>query len=414
MNEDLRRLGQVVREQGHDEARSEQVVSDVRERFELSAIERRRVITGEVPAWWVLSPRWVACAAVALTLMVVAAWTGGKFSHSGDANLQVTLESEESPIVGRWIKAEVETKQLSFSDGTSLSLHPHTKLRVQETTKSGATVELGEGRTLARIEPLEGATWRFLAGPFKVRVTGTEFDLAWNSQTQVLELALHQGSVLLSGPTLSGERQVRKGQFVRVDLSSSAASAQKVTAPDGASESLTESQQGDIGEATKAPSTDAAPIPPSVRADKPAWRAALAQGDPAAIITAVEAESAPAVLQAATEQELWIVARAARLGGRPLLARDVLLALRNKHGTGGQTAYLLGKVHADQLASTTEAISWFETYLKEQPSGALAEQALGRLVELQAGSFRGKRAARRYLAQYPEGSYADFCRSQLR
>ena len=301
MNDDLHRLGQLVREQGHDGARSEQVVSDVRERFEMSAIARRRAISGQNSAWW-LSPRGFAFAAVAIALMVVAAWTSGRFGKAGESNLQVTLESEGSQLVGSWIQAELETKQLRFSDGTSLSLHPHTKLRVQETTKSGATVELAEGRTLARIEPLEGATWRFLAGPFHVRVTGTEFDLAWDPQTQVLELALHQGSVLLSGPTVSGERQVRKGQFVRLELAPSAPSPQEEAATVDEPESPTGAQDDDTSESSQ-DSDDAALAPSAGKSGKAAWRKALTQGDPQAIIAAVEAQSSRSVLQAASEEE---------------------------------------------------------------------------------------------------------------
>jgi hypothetical protein len=74
---------------------------------------------------------------------------------------------------------------------------------------------------------------------------------------------------------------------------------------------------------------------------------------------------------------------------------------------------LLGKISADQLGATSQAITWFETYLKETPGGSLAEQAMGRLAELQAGTAKGQRAAARYLEQYPRGSYANFCRSQL-
>jgi hypothetical protein len=51
--------------------------------------------------------------------------------------------------------------------------------------------------------------------------------------------------------------------------------------------------------------------------------------------------------------------------------------------------------------------------LKETPGGSLAEQAMGRQAELQAGTAKGQRAAARYLEQYPRGSYANFCRSQL-
>jgi hypothetical protein len=53
-------------------------------------------------------------------------------------------------------------------------------------------------------------------------------------------------------------------------------------------------------------------------------------------------------------------------------------------------------------------------YLKEAPGGSLSEQALGRLIELQAGTAAGRKAAQRYLDRYPHGSYAGFARSSLR
>ena len=89
--------------------------------------------------------------------------------------------------------------------------------------------------------------------------------------------------------------------------------------------------------------------------------------------------------------------------------------MRRRFGSRGRSAFLLGKIAADQLRSPGDAATWFETYLREDPGGALAEQALGRLVELrQRGAPEVARTtAQRYLAAYPRGSYAALARSLL-
>lgn len=411
MTDPLRQLGQFIRGNVDDERRSEDTVRETRTRFQMSVLERR----GRSRAWFgelfELRPaqRWALGAASAMAILV-AVWAFREFSASNsDAALTVAVESTETELVGHWVSVENETKQLSFSDGTVLGLHPHTKLRVRETTNKGATVDLGRGRTLARIKPLEGAKWNFMAGPFQVRVTGTEFDLSWDPDGQVLELALHQGSVLLSGPTLEGERAVRKGQFLRVEVP-----LDREVAPRG-------SRANDRDPTT----ADSATVPSSEQNKTSAerskngaavsdWQKALTDGTPAEAVSAVKAAGESHVLSSASSQQLWSLSQSARLSGRPELARDALLALRTRHGTRGQTSYLLGKISADQLGETSEAIAWFETYLKETPGGSLAEQAMGRLAELQAGTSAGQRAAKRYVENYPRGSYANFCRSQLR
>ena len=75
------------------------------------------------------------------------------------------------------------------------------------------------------------------------------------------------------------------------------------------------------------------------------------------------------------------------------------------------SAFLLGR-----SASGAQAIQWFSAYLKEQPSGALAREALGRLIEAyQATGDRvsSRAAAERYLKSYPDGPHATLAREAL-
>jgi hypothetical protein len=115
-----------------------------------------------------------------------------------------------------------------------------------------------------------------------------------------------------------------------------------------------------------------------------------------------------ATVARASAAELRSIADSARLGRRPDRARQALLAMRERHGARGETAFLLGKIAADQLGASAEAMGWFQTCLEESPTGPLAEQAMGRMLELQSrGNPEAAAAlARAYLSRYPQGSHA--------
>ncbi|XYI02301.1 hypothetical protein ACMHYB_22065 [Sorangium sp. So ce1128] len=75
---------------------------------------------------------------------------------------------------------------------------------------------------------------------------------------------------------------------------------------------------------------------------------------------------------------------------------------------------MLGKLAADHLGAPGDALTWFQTYLDEEPGGGLAEQALGRLIELRQrrGDAAGARAAAAlYLRRYPGGAYASLAQA---
>ncbi len=70
-----------------------------------------------------------------------------------------------------------------------------------------------------------------------------------------------------------------------------------------------------------------------------------------------------------------------------------------------------------QSAKGAQAAEWFSTYLKEQPGGALAREALGRLIEAHQAAgdpISGRAAAERYLKSYPDGPHATLARQALR
>ena len=117
----------------------------------------------------------------------------------------------------------------------------------------------------------------------------------------------------------------------------------------------------------------------------------------------------------ATRDELYALADAARYANRLERAKEALLALRSRFSEQGKTAFLLGRVFADRAGAEQHAITWFETYLREEPTGSLADAATGRLIELYRtrDRSRARALAERYLATYPDGAHAALARSLL-
>lgn len=332
--------------------------------------------------------------AIVATVLVGAMFV----ASSGSPTPPVTFEVGTPPragAVGDLVAAESRSPlEVRFSEGTELVLEPGARMRVTDTSPRGANVVLDRGGMRAEIQSVkaEGAAWTFWAGPFAVRVTGTNFRASWDPASETFELTMIEGSVHVSGPSLEPGRAVAAGESLRVAVGQP---RNPKTTPSASAKTPSDS-----------------PERPPLRNASPRWREHLRARDYNAAMQALDDGSFARLMGTAPAGELWMLSDGARLGGRPDRARDALLALRGQ-GARGQTAFMLGKIEADQLRSPTEAVRWFETYLREAPNGPLAEQALGRLLELQRrGDKAATRAlAKRYLSRYPNGAYAPLARS---
>jgi hypothetical protein len=171
--------------------------------------------------------------------------------------------------------------------------------------------------------------------------------------------------------------------------------------------------------AAAAPVADQRPSAPDPTTKPPApaisgasWRELAAAGKYNEALAAAEHAGFAQEIERASAQDLASLADAARYSGRPALAKQALLGQRRRFGARGASAFLLGKIAADQQGAGGEAARWFETYLAEEPNGALAEQALGRLLQMRKGDpALGRATAERYLARYPKGAQAALARS---
>ncbi len=390
----------------------------------LSALERKR----QTPRlFWGLA--FASCLVVGLALYFVA-WP------SPELEAIARIDGSESSIVGRWVKTGEETRQVHFSDGSQLALFPNTEVKVESASHEQTRVRLGEGRTHVHVIHNKATDYRFQAGPFEIRVTGTKFDLAWQSKEKHLELVLLEGGVLVTGPGVEAPRKVGPGEFLQLDaLEGRAGEALREEARAGESDAgsspaaesepflessrepsvpTRESREQALGPA-RAEQKGAGQPPEAAPAsvESASWQALLESGRRGPAVRAAEARGAASALSAAPTSSLFALAQAARLEGSPRFARELLLGLRETRGERGQTAFYLGKIEYDQLGKKAEAKKWFETYLREAPTGTFAEQAWARLFELAGSGEQGRKLAREYLERYPSGASSARARSLL-
>ncbi len=350
--------------------------------------------------------------------------------------------------VGDWVAAEHDAPLgVRFSEGTRVTLAPGARIRVTEISASGAGLLIERGTVHAEVHHQGRDTrWAVRAGPFEVKVTGTTFDAGWDPTTEVFELSMAEGSVGVSGPlvptgrvVVAGERlriAVREGRMELTTSRDAAGAVGEPTAPVPAQPATTAGPiapepavaGGESGPAIagagsgpaaagagSGPATGSSSAAPAAVAEDVAWQKLAAAGKYREALEAAERRGFAQELERGSSAELLSLSDTARFAGSPARAREALLAMRRRFGAKGRSAFLLGKIAADQQGSPGEASTWFETYLREEPGGPLAEQALGRLLEIKkrAGPEAARPIAERYLAAYPNGAYAGLARSVL-
>jgi len=328
----------------------------------------------------------------------------------------LTFEIGASGVPGR-IGTPVQapasaSMNLQFSDGTALSLEAGSKLRVEEVEARGAGVVLVDGAFRARVVHRVRSRWLVYAGPYRVLVTGTRFDVRWDATRRSFTLELHEGAVTVFGPSLAeGGKRVLPRETLRLGPETPSRVAQ--TAESTASASLRPPAAGDEPRSTRAVS--AAPLV----AAPPSWKSLALTGDYAAALAAADTEGFANICQRASSGDLLLLGNTARLAKRVAEAEQAFLAARARPGAAHQravAAFQLGRLAQDARGDHARGASWFETYLNEAPDGPLAREAAGRVMEAhqRAGNSAAARlAAQRYLARYPGGPYESLARRLL-
>jgi hypothetical protein len=405
--------------------------------------------------------RWML-PAIAVGLVVVVA--GGIARRPRP--LGYVVDGGQVEANGYVTRAGAAPTELRFSEGTRVQLARGTRMSVAATGPRGARLRVEEGQAHFEVSHLPGADWSVEAGPYRVQVTGTVFDVRWSGDEATI--ALEAGSVRVTGPHLAapvtlgpGQRLIARLATAEVRLESGGAG--RVDAPPAparearatVAETATDRQAppasapepeaaaahpapGANGEVARpAPAAEREPArsepgaerearPPAqaARPTRPAstarasapvfapdeWPRRVAAGDSAAVLAEARAQVFDDVIGRIDAGDLAALADAARYAGQPALSARALTELRRRFAASAEAhaaAFQLGRL-ADDEGDARGARDWYRRYAAEAPRGPYAAEAFGREmldVEKLDGRAAAAPLARRYLERFPEGTY---------
>jgi hypothetical protein len=307
------------------------------------------------------------------------------------------------------IAPDAPSARLVFDDGSDVTLAPGSRGRVAATTPVGAEVVLEQGKARVHVQHRDRTQWTVDAGPFAVRVTGTEFTLAWAADAGSLDVWMRSGRVAVTGPGISESVALSGGQHIAAHLHEATVQIDSAAEPDGPAASVVPVPS--VAPTVPTPPVDV-PAPSSVTAAGPTWPKLVSAGDYARVVREAQAEGVGHALAARPLSDLRALGDAGRYTGSSDIARRAYAAVRSRFPSSGDArtaAFLLGRVAEEQDHSLTDALRWYDRYLAEAPGGAFAGDALGRkmvLVSTAQGRDSARPLAERYLARFPGGPYA--------
>ena len=355
---------------------------------------------------WSLLPAaraWLAAAAVAASVALALWW----WSAPPD---ELRYEVHGGHLIEGWIYAgDQRHARLAFSDGSHVDLSKHSAINVSVVGKHSALTRLSHGQLRAKVVHAEDTDWRFFAGPFEVRVLGTEFDLTWNDNT--LSLQMHSGQVRVEGPEQRSWTVQAGEHFEMSALDVSRADSERPAAPPHESTEHPETVPPNPTRVepapAEAPSVVARPAPAPPRAS---WSHLLARGDFAKLLEEARSAGLESVLSQRSAGDLVALAQAARYSKELVLAERTWQTVRARF-TGSQAAhdaaFYLGRI-AEQRGHVPAALRWYGSYLGERSGGAYAAEAMGRRLVIlhKRNDALARDEAGRYLAHFPNGPYA--------
>ena len=366
-----------------------------------------------------------------------------------------------------------DTLPIRFDNGSTFTLETDTAAVVTETSSESVRIKLLHGRVSAQVNGNGRTKWLVDGGPYSVVVVGTKFDVSWNTDTEVFDLSVTEGEVLVEGtPASKNGLAVSSGYCLRINKKTRVSAISPITNPQSEDAVIAEHAPGDTVSphnddvATTVPGDTVSSVlvdsgettgiirdPPKARTAQnrrcrnhrkakgamdakntrlaiqatdnekaqknQQWLAFYEKKDFAQAMTSAEAVGIGYLLDTVDVDRLWKLVQTARNVGNFRVAEAALLKYRERFYATQRarlSAFFLGKLYAENRSNWQMAIRWFSTYIDESPLGDMAEDAMGRLIVAHVNLKRttdAKKLSRRYLANYPNGLHAVTARTVL-
>jgi hypothetical protein len=271
---------------------------------------------------------------------------------------------------------------------------------------------LEQGQANVHVTHRDRTSWLVDAGPFAVRVTGTDFVVAWAADAETLDVWMKSGRVVVKGPVLGDAQPLSAGQHLRARLREATVQIDAAPPPDALATTSAAPAQEASAALTAVEATASNPPASASGAASPSWSKLVSGGDFARVVREAEGEGVTHALATRPLVDLRALGDAARYQGSATVARAAFRAVRSRFPASNEArtaAFLLGRVAEEQDQSADDALRWYDRYLAEAPGGEFAGNALGRKMIL-VSKLQGRDAARpladRYLQRFPSGPYA--------
>lgn len=314
-----------------------------------------------------------------------------------------------------------------FTDGSEALLLPGAKLHTLEAKGVKTNIRLERGRLRVHVIHQDHTAFAVHSGPYTVEVTGTRFHVDWQPESRTFSTEVSEGSVRIHGGLLPEPVTMQKGQSLTLEAGKSfpepletkpsttlAKDPQAPPVPTLMEPSVAPNRAPSFANRTTPHRRPAMPRLASVSD----WRSQALAGRYREALKLAEKHGFENICRETSKEDLLTLAEAARYAGRAKRSMQALLALRFRFPSSEDAAlaaYLLGRLTAEVYNDHFHAARWFRTYLSEKPTGKLAQEANGRLLESLAFMDRAaaQKAAKSYLDRYPKGPHAPFARNLL-
>ncbi|MDX2051169.1 MAG: hypothetical protein SFV15_02190 [Polyangiaceae bacterium] len=327
--------------------------------------------------------------------LVVARWLNKgsatpSFSAGDVTEIDKVIQSESSP-------------EISFWDGSRVTLEAHTKARVVTVAEPRVEVRLEEGTAHFYVETGNERDWIASAGPFRMYVQSADFRMTWSPSLNSFELQFNSGSAELLSACGQSPHRLRD----KTTLQLLCVHPKKASSLPEPAKTLVNPNNG--GQGRGGASSEESPL---------TWKELAAQGNYDAAFAKSQKTALDVQCKTWPAEDLTQAADLAGLAKDLRTAESLLRCVRDRFAredAAPNAAFRLGRLLAETRPD--EAAKWFGTYEKERPNGDLVAEALGRQMDAssRAGDASGARhVAEKYLERFATGPYAAQANSLLK